>query len=250
MTRRLLIFLTAQLAFGAMADDSAILDKDLAHLMTWLPGVYDNQEQVYFEDEQDIADTLRHGRVHTVLKPVNLPCLGAHVFYLQQYVDDDSAQIDRQRLYVLNPDYERNAVKMQIYTFNAAELWVDAHLDPTQLAQLTMDQVQTVPGCEVLWQRKVNQFLGQTQRHACPDRSAERTGINHYFLLTEDALRISNRAHHTADSLAIGDPADVTFKHRKARQFECWMTATQGDGDWTFRRGLTLHDQGGMIRVA
>ena len=250
MTHRLMILLIALMPLEAMADDSAILDKDFALMMTWLPGIYDNQEQVYFEDEQDVADTLRHERVHTVLKPVNLPLLGAHVFYLQQYVDDDSAQIDRQRLYALNPDYERNAVKMQIYTFNRAELWVDVHLDPTQLVQLTMDQVQTVPACEVLWQRKANQFLGQTQGHGCPDKSAEgaeHTGINHSFLLTEDALWTSYRAHHKANSLVAGDPADVPFKHRKARQFECWMTATQRDGDSTFRRGLTVHDQGGTI---
>ena len=105
MTRRLLIFLIALTPFAAMADDSSILDKDFALMMTWFPGVYDNQEQVYFEDEQDLADTLRHMRVHTVLTPVNLPRFGKHVFYLQQYVNDDPAQISRQRLYVLKPDY-------------------------------------------------------------------------------------------------------------------------------------------------
>ena len=78
MTHRLMILLIALMPLEAMADDSAILDKDFALMMTWLPGIYDNQEQVYFEDEQDVADTLRHVRVHTVLTPVNLTQLGAH----------------------------------------------------------------------------------------------------------------------------------------------------------------------------
>ena len=250
MTRRLLIFLIALTSFAAMSDDSSVLDKDFALMMTWFPGVYDNQEQVYFEDEQDLADTLRHMRVHTVLTPVNLPRFGKHVFYLQQYVNDDPAQISRQRLYVLKPDYERNAVTMQVYSFVAAELLADAHLNPTQLAQLTMDQVQTVPGCEVMWRRIANQFLGQTRRQACTKKStesAEHTSINHYFLLTEDALWISDLAHDETDKPVAGQADRVPFKHRKARQFECWMTATQRDGDSTFRRGLTVHDQGGMI---
>jgi len=250
MTGRSLIVLTALMAFDAMADASAILDKDFALMMAWFPGVYDNQEQVYFEDEQNLAGTLRHSRVHTVLEPVDLPRFGAHVFYLQQYVNDDPAQINRQRLYVLNPDYERNAVRMQIYTFNEAKLLVDAHLGHTQLAQLTMDQVQRVPGCDVLWRRKANQFLGRTQRHACTNALAKDVGyttINHYFLLTEDALWISDQALDENDNAVTDQRANIPFKHRKARQFECWMTATQRDGDRTFRRGLTLHDQGGMI---
>ena len=250
MTHRLMILLIALMPLEAMADDSAILDKDFALMMTWLPGIYDNQEQVYFEDEQDVADTLRHERVHTVLKPVKLPRFGDHVFYLQQYVNDDPAQLSRARLYVLNPDYERNVVAMQIYNFDVPELLADVHLDPTQLAQLTTDQVHTMLGCEVLWRRTANQFLGQTQRQACTKmstKSAEHTSINHYFLLTKDALWISDRAHNETDKPVAGQADRVPFKHRKARQFECWMTATQRDGDSTFRRGLTVHDQGGMI---
>lgn len=252
MTGRSLIVLTALMAFDAMADTSAILDKDFALMMAWFPGVYDNQEQVYFEDEQNLAGTLRHSRVHTVLEPVDLPRFGTHVFYLQQYVNDDPAQINRQRLYVLNADYERNAVRMQIYTFDAPELLLDAHLNPTQLAQLTMDQVQRVSGCDVLWRRKANQFLGETQRHGCTNTLAKGAGhaaINHYFLLTEDALWISDQAPDENDNAVADHLAGVPFKHRKARQFECWMTATQRDGGRTFRRGLTLHDQGGMIWI-
>ena len=250
MTHRLMILLIALMPLEAMADDLAILDKDFALMMSWLPGIYDNQEQVYFEDEQEVADTLRHVRVHTMLTPVDLPRFGDHVFYLQQYVNDDPAQLSRARFYVLNPDYERNAVTMQIYSFDAPELLADVHLDPTQLAQLTTDQVHTMPGCEVLWRRTANQFLGQTQRQACTNmstESAEHSSINRYFLLTEDALWISDLVHNKTDKPVAGQADRVPFKHRKARQFECWMTATQRDGDSTFRRGLTVHDQGGMI---
>ena len=103
-------------------------------------------------------------------------------------------------------------------------------MGPTQLAQLTTGQLHTMPGCEVLWRRTANQFLGQTQRQACTSivtEGAEHTAINHHFLLTEDALWISDQAHHETDNAVAGHADRVPFKHRKARQFECWMTATQ-----------------------
>ena len=59
MTRvlSLLLFL---IAAGAHGDEAAILDKDFRIMMEWFPGVYDNQEQVYFEEQQGIDEALRH----------------------------------------------------------------------------------------------------------------------------------------------------------------------------------------------
>ena len=45
----------------------------------------------------------------------------------------------------------------------------------------------------------------------------------------------------------FGHPPGVPQKNREARRFECLMTAMQGDGEWTFRRGLEIFDQGGMV---
>lgn len=43
---------------------------------------------------------------------------------------------------------------------------------------------------------------------------------------------------------------------RKARNFSCWLSARKfagkedGSADWALSRGLTLHDQGGRVRVS
>ena len=89
------------------ADDAAILDKDFRTMMQWLPGVYDNQEQVYFEGEQEVDEPLRHERIHHVFAPVDLPAFGEHVFYVQQYLNDDPSDIYRQRIYVFEPTTRR-----------------------------------------------------------------------------------------------------------------------------------------------
>ena len=51
MNRLLLTGLWVVMA-GARADEAAVLDKDFRTMMTWFPGGYDNQAQVYFEAEQ------------------------------------------------------------------------------------------------------------------------------------------------------------------------------------------------------
>ena len=116
-----------------------MLDKDFHTMMAWFPGVYDNQEQVYFEQEQEVDEALRHERIHHVFEPVYLPAFGEHVFYVQQHLNDDPAQIYRQRIYPSRPDYEEGAIRLTIHIPNDVASIVDAHLDPAKLSGLWPD---------------------------------------------------------------------------------------------------------------
>ena len=106
---------------SAHADEVPVLDKDFQTMMAWFPGVYDNQEQVYFEAEQEVDEALRHERIHHVFEPVDLPAFGEHVFYVQQHLNDDPAQIYRQRIYASRPDYKEGAIRLTIYIPNTAK---------------------------------------------------------------------------------------------------------------------------------
>ena len=75
-------------------------------MMAWRPGVYNNQEQVYFEAEQEVDEALRPERIHHVFEPVDLPAFGEHVFYVQQHLNDDPARAYSQRIHAFRPDYE------------------------------------------------------------------------------------------------------------------------------------------------
>jgi hypothetical protein len=249
MTRvlSLLLYLIAASAHG---DEAAILDKDFRIMMEWFPGVYDNQEQVYFEEQQGIDEVLRHERIHHVFEPVELPAFGDHVFYVQQHLNDDPAQIYRQRIYSFRPDYEEGAVRLTIHIPNDAASLVDAHLDATKLSGLLPEQTRVLPGCDVYWQRQANHFVGYMEPDACSyvsTESGQRILFNDDLLLTEDELWISDRAEDEAGNKVFGHPAGVPHKNVKARRFECWMTGMQRDGEWTFRRGLEIYDQGGRV---
>jgi len=235
---------------SAHADEAAVLDKDFHTMMAWFPGVYDNQEQVYFEQEQEVDEALRHERIHHVFEPVYLPAFGEHVFYVQQHLNDDPAQIYRQRIYTFRPDYEEGAIRLTIHIPNDVASLVDAHLDPTKLSGLSPEQTRVLPGCDVFWRRQSNHFVGYMTPNACSyvsSESGKRIIFNDDLLLTEEALWISDRAQDEEGNRVFGHPTGVPHKNRKARRFECWMTAMRRDGEWTFRRGLEIHDQGGMV---
>ena len=238
---------------GVRADEAAVLDKDCRTMMQWFPGVYDNQEQVYFEAEQEVDEALRHERIHHVFEPADLPAFGEHVFYVQQHLSDDPAQIYRQRIYTFQPDYDEGAVRLTIHIPNDVASLVDAHLDPTKLTGLLPEQTRVLPGCDVFWRRQDNHFVGYMRPNACSyvsSESGKRIIFNDDLLLTEDALWISDRAQDEEGNRVFGHPTGVPHKNRKARRFECWMTAMQRDGEWTFRRGLEIYDQGGMVWLA
>jgi len=235
---------------GVLEDEVAVLDKDLRAMMVWFPGVYDNQEQVYFEREQEVDEALRHERIHHVSEPVDPAAFGEHVFYVQQQLNDDPAQVYRQRIYAFRPDYDEGAIRLTIHIPNDVASLVDAHLDPTKLTGLLPEQTRVMPGCDAFWRRQANHFVGYMQPNACSyvsSKSGKRTIFNDDLLLTEEALWISDRAQDEEGNRVFGLPTGMPHKNRKARGFECWMTAMQRDGTWTLRRGLEIYDPGGMV---
>ena len=169
---------------------------------------------------------------------------------MQQHLNDDPAQIYRQRIYAFRPDYEEGAIRLTIHIPNDVASLVDAHLDSTKLSGLSPEQTRVLPGCDVFWRRQSNHFVGYMTPNACSyvsSESGKRIIFNDDLLLTEEALWISDRAQDEEGNRVFGHPTGVPHKNRKARRFECWMTAMQRDGEWTFRRGLEIHDQGGMV---
>ena len=105
---------------------------------------------------------------------------------------------------------------------------MDAHLDPTKLSGLSPEQTRVLPGCDVFWRRQSNHFVGYMTPNACSyvsSESGKRIIFNDDLLLTEEALWISDRAQGEEGNRVFGHPTGVPQKNRKARRFECWMTA-------------------------
>jgi len=250
---RLIAITLVIFASQSLADQNAVLDRDMQIFLEWFPGVYDNQEQVYFEEEQGVPEDLRHERIHHTFAPVDLPAFGEHVFYVQQYLDDDPTKIYRQRIYVFTADYDENAIRLAIHSPKDVASLVDAHLDPTKLEGLTPEDTVQMPGCDVYWRKRAAEFDGQMKPDACSfvsNRSGKRIIIDDDLILTDSEIWISDRAVDEDGNYVFGNKEGISHKNLKARRFKCWIAALEHDEEsWTFKSDLEIWDQGGTIWI-
>lgn len=263
-----LILGVAAFASPAFAQESrpsaqAVLERDFGQFLEWFEGRFDNDRQVFFEPELGVAEPDRHERIHSIFRRVDLPAFGAHVFYVEQYLNGDPAQIYRQRLYVMSVDAGRGAIRLAIHIPRQPEGLAGAHLDPTLLARLTPADMTTYPGCDVFWRRQENQFVGSMDEGACrivSSRSGRTLIVSDDLVLSADGIWINDRAVDEQGAYVYGNLAGVAHQLRRARPFECWAAvlrgASHGDSgegarpqDWAFQRGLWVHDQGGTVEI-
>jgi hypothetical protein len=239
-----------------------VLDKDMAKMLEWFPGRYDNDLQVYFDGELNTPQANRNGRIHSIFAPVALPAFGPNVFYVEQYADGDPTKIYRQRIYRFTADYTENAVKLEIFAPSPEQALAmkGGFGDATKLVGLSPANMTLYPGCEVFWRRQENQFIGYMKTGACrvaSRRSGKTLVIHDDLVLTENAIWIKDQANDDTGAYVYGNRAGISHQLRKARPFTCWTSVLRGAShgetgvgkdSWTFDRGW-IHDQGGELAV-
>ena len=254
-----------QLPFDASVHDnpqaSAVLEADLDVLLEWFEGRFDNDREVFFGAAAGVPEDARNGRIHSIFRKVDLPSFGEHVFYVEQYSGDDPSAIYRQRIYVFSADHEANAIRLDIYAPHEVQALRGAYRDPSKLNGLTPADALMYPGCEVYWQRRENQFVGETRRGACRVESRQSGRlllIEDDLVLTPDAIWIRDRAETLDGTYVYGNRAGLPHRLRKVRGFECWVAllrgaehgdSGEGRNDWQFLRDVWIHDQGGLARI-
>ncbi|MEM9837786.1 MAG: hypothetical protein AAF830_01390 [Pseudomonadota bacterium] len=116
----------------------------------------------------------------------------------------------------------------------------------------TLTNADGGPACEIAWKRSGSQFAGSASGGGCAGLVSwgeKRADGSLSLTLSEDALWFSLKPRR-------GTPRSAQF--RRVRPFTCWVAvlrgAEHGDSgkgmsDWDFRRGVRLHDQGGIASV-
>lgn len=229
-----------------------ILDRDFNRFLEWFPGEYDNMEQVYFNGNLNIPEEERHGRIHHIFTPVNLPNFPGSTFYIEQYQNNDPADVYRQRIYSFEPDYEENAIKLTIYIPEDAEALLGAYNDLSKLDGLVPEAFTFYPGCEVYWRYKNDFYHGYMKEGACRVKS-KRSGkilvVTDDLQLSKNSLWIRDEAVFEDGSYVYGNKARIHHKNNRATPFNCWVAPRKKDGEYGFVNNLQLHDQGGWVRI-
>ncbi len=231
---------------------------DLKEMLSWFTGEFDNFQQVWQEKEDKIADSLRHEHIHSIFLPVAMPALGAHVFFVKQYMDGDTDKIYRLRVYTFSEDKTDNAIRLDIYTFKEKSdetTFKNANKDPSVLAALGPQNFTSMTGCGVFWRKEGGAFIGSMKEKACnflSKRSGKRIFVTDSLRLTPDQIWIRDEAYDEAGGYVFGHKAKIPHKLVRCRAFKGWFAIRQEGGKeekYDFVGNLNVHDQGWRKRV-
>ena len=234
------------------------LDQQLALLLAWFPGEWDNHEQHWQQATVEKREKPIE-RIHHVFVPVSVPAVSEHVFFVRQTLDDDPSRVYRQRLYAFSKNEARGAIQLTIHSFKDEAKYAAAWREPALLDGLSMDALESRPGCEVYWTLQVDHFAGSMDADACRFHS-QRLGktiiVNDTLRLSPDELWISDVAKDVEGSPVFGNRDGIPHRNRKVRYFEGWAAIKRGgkdapadSKDWIGMRGILMHNEGDREQV-
>ena len=217
----MMAFLAAGLAAVGAADGG-----DVAALQHLWPGVRDSSEQVVMSLERGAAlwPLQSERRVRTVVAPVAAPWLGAHVLYLEEFLEDEPEVPRRQLLMLLEPRGDQeHVVRVRLFTFLAPQRWTHLNYRPALLAQLAWQDLASSSGCELLLNRAGDQFHGGTLGRHCLDYSAGAARyLDYQLVISQDLYWYRRRVLRQSDGELQQEVIGFNrFEPSEARLYAC-----------------------------
>ncbi len=157
------VLLALLLAAGGCADQGKQREAELTDLLSWLQGSYDNRAQVESEARQ--SGHAPHERIALLIIPVYVPRLGKHVLYAQESAADDPRRVMSERLFSFDIDEKRGIVGL-VFDFVEPRRWRDGQNNPEIFTSVVTQDVSP-SGCELLWHRAGQQFVGNVDPQRC-----------------------------------------------------------------------------------
>jgi len=243
-----LLAVAAAVAATAEAGDVATLER------LW-SGVHDSSEQVVMSSARGAGSwsEATETRVRTIVGPVSIPWLGAHVLYLEEFLEDEPGEPRRQLLIALAPAAgAAPAVRARLFTFAEPREWTHLNYRPQLQAQLAPRDVSGSSGCELTLTRAGDQFRGGTSGRRCLDFSA---GVARYLdyqlVIGEDLYWYRRRVLRQSDQELQQEVIGFNrFEPNQARLYACRVAFSASGRAAELRPLVTLdlYEAGGHAR--
>ena len=166
-------------------------------------GLRDTSEQVVVSSDPGINSWPESSerRVRATGAPVELPWLGSHVLYYEEFLHDDPDSLRRQLLIKLEPaEPSARGVRARLYTFNRPRAWIHLHLRPNLLGALDNNDIASTSSCDLLFTREGEQFRGTTIGHRClDDRGPASRYVEYQLLIGQDLYWYRRRLLRKSD---------------------------------------------------
>lgn len=236
MIRALLGVLLAAQADGA----------DVAALERLWSGVRDSNEQVVIgaQRQGESWPPADEARVRTVVAPVNIPWLGRHVLYLEEFLEDEPAHPRRQLLLQLQPARQgERAVHVHLFTFAQPHQWTHLNYRPGLAAGLVWKDVVSSSGCDFTLLRTGEQFRGGTQGDRClDDSSGTPRYLDYQLMISADLYWYRRRAFREADGQLQEEIIGFNrYEPNEARLYACRISWSASGSAQQLRPLVTLN---------
>lgn len=209
--------LAALTLLSACASESKVREADLNELLQSLPGAYDNSAQVQADIQQGVQPP--HDRVALAIVPIDAPMasdLGKNLFYLQEMAGDDPRRIMTQR--VLAFDVGDAGIVERSWYLTDPVRWRNGHLNTDLFRALVVEDLGAVPGCELVWKKTADRFVGSNDPKRCHTGSHGGGGLAQVQYKAEvgpDELALAEIAYDRAGRLVQGRNDEPFYRFRK-----------------------------------
>ena len=218
-------------------------DRD-ALVQLW-PGMYDMSEELVAgsETQSTLAPLIEQQRVQINVRRVQLPWLGTHVLYVEEYPSDAPFESRRRVLLDVMAPAVDGSMRVRQFTRKAGG---------GNSATLSAEDVESLPGCDLFLKRDGAQFRGGTRGRKCLDSAEGEPRWLDYRVVVGDGLFWYRQRKLLVEDNELTEEI-AGFPHvdfDEARLFSCGITWSPPKSRERRRPidGVDLHDRGGRVR--
>lgn len=253
LPRTLVVIGCCLLSLKAIAEERrfSLLEREIEYLMEIWPGDYDNREQVQFDNNagKTTVEDGAHARVHSRVSRVHLPKFSEYLLYVEEYRNNDPANLTRQQLYELIADEASSAVRVRRHNFRDGTKWQGSLNESVALRGLTRKDTTSQEECDLLLRRDVDALRGATSSRTCKTATEDKSrSIDHEVRITEQGYWFREREVAADGDKALKDSRDYSWTQlERARWFQCMVDFPREDGGRPVNTVgyVRIHDQGG-----
>jgi hypothetical protein len=195
---------------------------DIATIMQWWNGDYDNDAQIkglMAADKPvwraDGSGEGGHIAVTSHYRRINLPAFGDNVIYVEETKHNDPDNLFRQRIYTLSQPDSDGPVRVKLWYFKDKEGYIGAWKNLSMLDKLTPEQMSPLPdNCDLLVTRVGRKYHMPMTDGACVFGTRS---FNYQVLLGRDSFWFRDKIVDVESGETLETAGAFTY-HELARQ--------------------------------
>jgi hypothetical protein len=200
------ILLTASVAFAGR------VDRDVVEVAQWLVGAFDTRAQA--EADLAAATSYKHDVALMMTRPIEDPVAFQDGLYL--YVEnriEGQAQPYRQRVYRLSKSGK--GIRLEVFKIDERVLVLLA-ATPGMLSQLTPSDLTRESGCDILLDRRGDEYSGSTPARSCKSSYKESAYVTSSLRITKDVIATLDRGYDAEGGQTFGPTDGRGYEFRRA----------------------------------